>query len=50
MSFFIAREVQRSNYDGRVIQEHKRWNRYLPFEFMLRWREHGQAQEKRSGR
>jgi hypothetical protein len=33
MSFFMAREVQRSNYDGKVIPKHERWNRYIPFEF-----------------
>ena len=39
MSFFMARDVPHINYDGRVIQKHERWNRYIPFEFMLRWRE-----------
>jgi hypothetical protein len=34
MSSFMAREVQRSNYDGKVIQKHERWNRYIPFEFI----------------
>jgi hypothetical protein len=43
MSFFMAREVQRSNHDVRVIQKQERWN--CTFPSSCAGSNHGQAQE-----
>ena len=49
MSFFMGREVQRRTMTAESFSSMSGGTATF-FEFMLRWTEHGQGQEKRSGR